>query len=557
MAQTARSPGDGDVTMQAATGRMKAHSDVVGPVLIVIALLLVAVVPLRSPRPEPVDAAASEFSAARAIDHVEEIAREPHAMGSVAIERVRDYLIDELEGLGLEPVLQTTRVPDYFGSDESVELVNLMARIPGTDPTRAVALMGHYDTEPTTPGANDNAAAVAAIVETARALVDRPPLRNDVILLFTDGEEPAPRHGASAFVAEHPWLDDIGVIVNFEAVGGSGTSLLIETSDPDAWLVGEASKAAPDLAAFSFITSLVDLLGGADTDFAPFRTHGTRGLGFAYLQGSPIYHTEFDTVDRVSHASLQHHGSLALSLSRHFGDLDLDRDPTDGRATYFSIAGLTIRYPEPWAVPLGFLVLLAFGVAAARRIRAGHTSPNSLVRGAGVTTVAVLVGSVVAGLGWWALTAMRPMPSTTESFVYLAGLLVLAAAVPVAMVRLAERSHRTDRSGGAVLVWVVLTVLAALTLPSASYLFMWPALAGSLVLVWNATSPWQRAIRFAMVAAPAVILSVPAVYFLFELAQPRPGNPDSEIVAVVILPILLALLVAVLARAGWTRDDQR
>ena len=59
----------------------------------------------------------------------------------------------------------------------------------------AVALVAHFDSDPTTPGANDDAAGVAAILETARVLLSGPPLRNDVILLFTDGEEPAPRFG--------------------------------------------------------------------------------------------------------------------------------------------------------------------------------------------------------------------------------------------------------------------------------------------------------------------------------------------------------------------------
>ena len=50
-------------------------------------------------------------------------------------------------------------------------------------------LAGHFDSVPPGPGASDDGAAVAAILEIARMLRDQPPSRNDVILLFTDGEE--------------------------------------------------------------------------------------------------------------------------------------------------------------------------------------------------------------------------------------------------------------------------------------------------------------------------------------------------------------------------------
>lgn len=87
--------------------------------------------------------------------------------------------------------------------------------------------MGHCDTVPASPGANDDAAAVAAVLETARALLAGHRLRNDVILLFTDGEEPAPRYGSAAFVAEHPWAADIEFVINLEAIGSGGPSSLV------------------------------------------------------------------------------------------------------------------------------------------------------------------------------------------------------------------------------------------------------------------------------------------------------------------------------------------
>ena len=65
-------------------------------------------------------------------------------------------------------------------------------------PPKPLALAGHYDTVPTTPGAGDDTSALATMLETARALVAAPILRNDVILIFTDEEEYG-QSGAKAF----------------------------------------------------------------------------------------------------------------------------------------------------------------------------------------------------------------------------------------------------------------------------------------------------------------------------------------------------------------------
>jgi len=51
---------------------------------------------------------------------------------------------------------------------------------------------------------------------------------HDVIVLFTDGEE-SDLLGAAAFVREHPWAKDAAMVLNFEARGTSGRSLMFET----------------------------------------------------------------------------------------------------------------------------------------------------------------------------------------------------------------------------------------------------------------------------------------------------------------------------------------
>jgi Zn-dependent M28 family amino/carboxypeptidase len=216
----------------------------------------------------PTDAA---FSAARAFGHVQRVALEPHAIGTAENERVRAYIVNRLRALRLEPELQTSEAPDYYGgSAAAVPVVNVIARIPGTASTGAVLLVGHYDTVPTTAGANDDGSAVAIMLETARALRAGTRLRNDVVLLFSDGEEPAPRFGSSAFVSDRRWARDLGFVINLEAIGGGGPSTLVEISGPVEWIVNQYADAVQDPVAYSYLTTTSALIGGSNSDFASF-----------------------------------------------------------------------------------------------------------------------------------------------------------------------------------------------------------------------------------------------------------------------------------------------
>ena len=100
---------------------------------------------------------------------------------------------------------------------------NVVATIPGTNPTGSVLMVAHYDSAPSGPGAADNAASVAAILEAMRALKTGPAARNDLIVLFTDGEELG-LLGAKAFVETQPALSNIKVVLNFEMRGDNGPS---------------------------------------------------------------------------------------------------------------------------------------------------------------------------------------------------------------------------------------------------------------------------------------------------------------------------------------------
>jgi hypothetical protein len=185
-------------------------------IILILALIITGLFHAIPPEPLPVSVSASIFSSARAMSTVRQIEQKPHPIGTSENARVRNYLVAELKALGLETRIQTALGINKSDQDGSVGVVyNVLVRVPGRLPGKALLLAAHYDSTHTGPGAADDGASVAAILETLIALKTLPPLRNDVICIFTDGEE-AGLLGAEAFVAEHPWAKHIGLVLNFE-----------------------------------------------------------------------------------------------------------------------------------------------------------------------------------------------------------------------------------------------------------------------------------------------------------------------------------------------------
>ncbi len=480
--------------------------------------------------------------------HIKEIARLPHPIGSVESERVRSYLMGTLADLGLSPHTQTVEVMDYFGApDDTVEVVNVYARVDGTGNGDAVALVAHYDTVPETPGANDNSASVAILLEVAKDLMTTAPHKNDVILLLTDGEEPNPRFGSRAFVQENQWFDDVAFVVNLEASGSSGGSILSEVSGPTGWVIGLVAESTVYPLAFSSFTEIGSLIGGFGTDFDQFRNADVPGVAFAYIHGSPVYHTAWDSMQSVSLRSVQQQGANTLGMIRSLADADLEPPPDAGDSVFFTAARwIVVRYPSAWAVAAALAGLVVFGLAVFRGFRSA-----SPFRGFGLALGAFVAAAVTGALLWMLVAANRPTPVIWESYVYLLVLLTVTGGL---WWLLSKRTPPNEALFGVVSVWLLLALIASVLMPGVSYLFTWPALAGALVmLVRPSGAIWP----IVVVSLVALVVTVPTIDFIFQMAQPRPGNPDSQLIPAAGVVTALALLVMALIHSVSQTTDSR
>lgn len=538
-------------------------SRIKSPALVLLALSILiaclAIVSIQPPAPVPADAPADVFSAERAFRHVEVIARAPHPTGSAASEAVRDHLRTELEALGLSPQIQRAFAMSPRGAAGWVD--NVIARVPGNRPGGAALLLAaHYDTVAHVAGASDDGAGVATLLETARALRAGPPLANDVILLISDGEEIG-LLGARAFVAQHPWMADVGAALNFEARGHEGPVYMFETSAQNGWLIEALAEAAPHPVANSLMFEVYRRMPN-DTDFTVFKGAGLPGLNFAFIGGPTHYHASIDAPANLDRASLQHHGSYALSLARALGNQDLRRPPAPNRV-YFDVFGrILLHYAQAWVWPLVIVAGLGFAGVTLLGWKRGRLAWSGLAAGVLMIPLAVAVVAGAVLLIWRGILGLHP-DYRFQGFVYdsarywlallamSTGLVAALHAYVIAPVlgrwrKLAPERQTGSLALGALLWWLALLVVTSQLVPGASYVFLWPLLAGlawvGVSFVWEPASPWTRATLLALAGAPALVLVMPLIHALHVALA-----IDMLVVSMVTLVLLLGALVPQLA----------
>ncbi|NUR92759.1 MAG: M28 family peptidase, partial [Nonomuraea sp.] len=539
-------------------------------------------------QPLPATAPDEQFSAGRALAHLKEFAAVPRPIGSPAGDQARDYLAAQLRAAGLQVEIQrAVGARSAAGLATFGQVDNIVARLRGTNSTGTVLIAAHYDSAAMGPGASDDGAAVAAMLETVRALRGGPGPRNDIVLLMSDGEEDGVL-GAEAFVREHPLGKAGGVLLNWEARGVSGPSMMFETSANNARLVETFAGAVPAPRGHSAMVELYRLLPN-NTDFTPLTKAGFTGMNFAYIQRSSLYHTAGDSIANLDPGSLQHHGSNMLALARSLGDTDLRTLSSDHDVTYFRAFGAMITYSGRLVWPLAALAVAAVaGLAVVARVRRLLSLPRLVA--ATVSAVVPLVVSAALAQGLWELlVSWRPAYDVMGGLLhrprpYQAAIAVLCALAVLGWYLVLRRRLGPAALAVGALIWLAgLGVLCAQAAPGASFLFALPALLGALG--WLAAvllhgPAWARTVAAMLgpvtaammlpslagdvfdgmglalggVGALVLALSGLVVVPIAELFLPDPAIRPKR-AAVLAAPLTALLLAAALVAAGFVGDD--
>lgn len=485
-----------------------------------------AIYALLPPSPLPANAPASEFSAERALKHSRVIAQVPHPAGSAANDEVRGYLLGQLKMMGVAAEEQVDR---SVHGRTAAERKNVLGRIPGTANTKAFALTAHYDSVPYGPGAADDGGGVVAMLETARAIMAGAPLRNDIIFVFTDAEESG-EQGAVCFT-RHPWAAEVGVLLNLESRGTAGPSLMFETSPDNGWLISELAKAGTYTRASSLMYDVYKRMP-FDSDFSVFKRNGFAGFNIAFVDNFAYYHTKSDTPDHLSLASLQNHGSYALGLARHFGNIPLDRPIAAPDAVYFNTVGShLIHYPLSWSLRVALLAVLVFLSAVVLGLARGHLTLGGIAAGVGAFAVSAAGVSLFTllplGIAYGpqklytqyrtSITHLPDLKALYHNSLYGWAFAALALCVFTLCLLGFRRYLRISHLAiGALLWWAVVLLPLQRYLSGGSYYAAWPLLFSSLGLGISFLRaeeqpllPWQTAL-LSVFALPGIFLLAPA-----------------------------------------------
>ncbi len=446
--------------------------------LLIIVILAYTFYSSKPQRITDLETPKQEFSTLRALEHVKNISKDCHYLGSESHEIVKSYIVEELLKMGLQPLVQKGVSVSRNGTVSNPQ--NIIAKIKGRDTTKSLLLMSHYDSSPhSSYGASDAGSGVATILEGIRAYIATNKIpKNDIIICITDGEELG-LNGADYFIKKHPWAKDIGLALNFEARGSGGNSyMLIETNGKNQKMIEEFSKANVKYPVTNSLAYSIYKMLPNDTDLTVLREQGNiDGFNFAFIDDHFDYHTANDTWQNLDLNTLQHQGSYLMPLLSYFSETDLTNLKSDQDYIYFNVPIFNlIKYPFSWIFSLLILsVILFIGL-----IFYGKFSYNidfkKVIKGFGLFFLClILAGSLTFG-AWQLLTIIYPQYSeiqhgfTYNGYLYISVFVLLSIAI---CFKIYGKFNKTQNQASLLIaplfVWIIICSLAAFYLKGASY----------------------------------------------------------------------------------------
>ena len=312
---------------------------------------------LTLPKAKPVTA--EGFSAARVVKDIEVISQENHSVAHPEERaRVREYLIERLNGLGADTV-------KLFGYDSLVgpqkkhvvytfDAVNILAEFApeeATDSTSYLMFVAHYDSRYSQPmpkkdtvwsyGAADDGYGIGVSLETvAQALKQKADWKQGVKILFTDAEEVGMMGMKAMWENDRAEFDNVGLMINIEARGPMGPALLFETCPGNEKVMDLYASVAPYPYTYSLTTVVYTFMPNF-TDFTIVKDE-LPGLNFSTITDVNHYHTDKDNFSTVEPNSIQHYGEQILPIT-----MEYLTNPVYADKDYFKADEDTVNFTIP------------------------------------------------------------------------------------------------------------------------------------------------------------------------------------------------------------------
>ncbi|XP_028319089.1 endoplasmic reticulum metallopeptidase 1 [Gouania willdenowi] len=323
-----------------------------------------------------------EFNALRAREHLEQITSVgPRPVGSQENEVLTvGYLLEQINNIKAEtaegPHQLTVDVQrpsgtfsiDFLGGFTSFydRVTNIAVKLEPKGGTQHLMLANcHFDTVANSPGASDDAVSCAVMLEVLHSLANHSsPLTHGVIFLFNGAEENI-LQASHGFITQHPWAKQVRAFINLEAAGVGGKEVVFQTGPENPWLVQAYVHAAKH--PFASVVGQEVFQSGiipSDTDFRIYRDFGNiPGIDLAFIENGFIYHTKYDTANRILTDSIQRAGDNILAVLKHLVTSEKLANTSEyrhGNMVFFDLLGVVVvAYPARVGSILNYMVATA------------------------------------------------------------------------------------------------------------------------------------------------------------------------------------------------------
>ena len=267
----------------------------------------------------------ADFSGTAALEYTRKaVAFGPRPPGSAANRKLQAYIEAQLKTLHCQISFDAFTAQTPVGA---VPMRNIIARFPGTS-GRILVVTGHFDTK-SMPGrdflgANDGGSSTGFLLELAR-VVNSMPHTDEIYLVWFDGEEAfgewsdtdgvyGSRHLAEKWARDET-LARIKALINVDMIGDKDLGIVQEgySSPTLRRLVWQTAR---DLGYGKYF---LDSELATEDDHMPFLRRGVNALDlidFDYGPDNAYWHTEKDTMDKLSAHSLDVVGNVLVAVLR-------------------------------------------------------------------------------------------------------------------------------------------------------------------------------------------------------------------------------------------------
>lgn len=461
----------------------------------------------------------NQFSTTRAFKHVETIARQPHYVGSHDHSRVRNYIISELQDMDLLVQTQERYSLNKYGTLTRPQ--NIISRIKGSTKGKALLLLTHYDSAiHSSRGASDAASGVATILEGIRAfLASEKEHENDIIIVFTDAEELG-LNGADIFVNDHPWVEEVGLALNFESRGSGGNSfMLLETNRGNKKLIEHFMTARPNFPVTNSLAYSVYKMLPNDTDLTVLREQADiNGFNFAFIDDHFDYHTATDIPENLDKNSLAHQGSYLMPLLNYFSNVPLQDLGAAEDVIYFNIPVFKmLKYPFSWIFPMLFSAILFFVALVIYGLVKKRLHPLKILKGFLPLFISVAGSGVLVYAIWQFCLFIYPeylemeQGFTYNGYFYIAAVIFLSLTICFYTYRRFQKGNNPQHLFVAPLFfWLFISTMAAVYLKGAAY-FVIPVFFGLLQFYVLLRQQKPNLLLLSMLSLPAIFILLPFV----------------------------------------------